>query len=143
MLISPTPLRSTPQPQRVGNSTTAIRELTKQKVDEFRREAQEKLPAILNQLRTLIAQLKTITPRDLASSPELQKTYDKCQTEWRELCSQIGNNSYILELQRQNGEFLNLTSEVTTLLTTIRDYKPSFPVRVFNIAKRVLANRHP
>ncbi len=143
MLLSTTPLRSTPQQQRVGNDgTTAIRELTAPDVNKLRQEAQKKLPAILNQLKTLIAQLKTITPRDLASSPELQNTHTQCQQKWRELCSQIGSDSYILALQRK-GDFLNLTNEVTTLLTTITDYKPSLPLRAFNFAKRVLAQRRP
>ena len=139
MLLSPTHLRSTLQQQRVGNSPSATRELTAPDVNKLRQQAQEKLPAILNQLKTLIAQLKTITPRDLASSPALQKTYAQCETKWRKLCSQIGNDPYISELQRQNEDFLNLTNEVTTFLTTIRDYKPSLPLRAFDFAKRVLA----
>ena len=143
MLLSPTHLRSTLQQQRVGNSPSATRELQAPDVNKLKQEAWEKLPAILDQLRTLIAQLKTISPRDLASSPELQNTHTQCQQKWRELCSQIGNDSYILELQRQNEEFRNLTSEVTTLLTTIRDYKPSLPLRAFDFAKRVLAKLRP
>jgi hypothetical protein len=147
LLSNPVNSRLTSPQQRVGNdgtttNSTQLEELTPEKIDKLRQNAENKIPRIQAELEIIITQLKTIKPRKLASSSELTKTYVQCQERFGQLCQEIGTDSYLLALFREENN-AQLMSQVTTLLTTIRDYKPSLAERALGLAGRVLRKLRP